>query len=573
MAKPQDHIRVDSPPLDRGERTEPEAAGDAFAGEVPGMRTRTKALGQAPRGMIAPSEDAVETAEEVVETDKTKPIAGDFGPIGGKGIKDLGIKDLGTKDWSTKDLSADGKSNFPGLLLQLDELEQRLSEFRRGDSLSTGAREFAAGAAAGSETREGSDSRKEPHGVGEAAGTLETAIRDLTARMALASRHGTLGDRVRGASATSDAGLEPASVEAFSMLAVGPPMQAKPSGRLETQVRAKDAADEDQAMARIHEARLVDLVSQQVRSSFGELASRLDASFAETLALKDMVAALGGKVEALLLGNSAERAAEDSTRELARIADRLDQADRGIMSLNSLERTIEGLLEGFAALASPGGAIAAGLDHGSRPGLVYKEANLAREIVALRMMQEETRQRFDVALAGFAASLSRVETALGSHAPAERKPGSLGEPSACVPEAAPPGSKDRDAKGRDREKQRGARAREGTEMLIEPGGGSPRSGNGPLDGSEIAAALPDESPSTSSPAPASDAADESHIEADPARPPEGDEGTGDDGKRLILRGRSRYFFLAGGLALLLALGILALAKVIQEAGLVSSPGP
>lgn len=560
MAHPQDHTRVETPPPDEGGRTESGAAGDAFADQVTGRQARTEATGHGPHDrMVEPSGGAV-------ETEKSGTIAGGFAPIVGTSAEGSEAEHPGSESSSTEDISAVEKENFPGLLRQLDELERRLSEFRRSDDNSSGARESAA--AAGPESRSRSEARKEPHLKDEAAGALETAIRDLTARMALASRHGTFGDRVRSSSATSDPGPEVDSGEAFSMLAVGPPIQAKASGRLETQVRVKDTADEDQAMARIHEARLVDLVSQQVRSSFRELATRLDASFAETMGLKDMVGALGSKVETLLHGNSAERAAEDFTRELARVADRLDQADRGIMSLNSLERTIEGLLEGFAALAAPGRATAVGLDPGSRPGLVYKEANLAREIVALRVMQEETRRRFDVALAGFAASLSRVETALGSPAPAERTPANLGEP-----QAAPAGPKERDSQVRSGEKQGGGRAREGTEMLIEPGGGSPQSDNGPLDGGESAATSLDESGATTNLPLGSESAGEAHSGEELARPPKGGKGLADFGERFISRGPGRYFLLAGGLALLLALGALALAKVIQQSGLVMSPGP
>jgi hypothetical protein len=549
--------------VDKAELTGPEAAGAAFADGVLDRHAQPEAPGQGRQG--ASEQAASEQAADATHTDAENTNPADIMAGCSERIGDQGCEESGAEN-----SSADGNANFPGLLRQLDELERRLSDFRRGDHHPTGARGLAAGA--GAEPRDRSDTQNVPHVMGEAAGALETAIRDLTARMALASRHGTLGDRVRGSSVPSDARLEPDSGEAFSMLAVGPPKQSKPSGRHEAKARTRDGADEDQAMARIHETRLVDLVSQQVRSSFRELASRLDASFAETMGLKDMVAALGGKVEALLHGSSAERAAEDFTRELARVADRLDQADRGIMSLNSLEKTIEGLLEGFAALASPGGAAAAGLDPGSRPGLVYKEANLAREIVALRMMQEETRRRFDVALAGFAASLSRVETALGSPASvaAERQPGHLGGPPVRVPEVAPAGSKERDAKARAGEKQRGAKSREGAEMLIEPGGGSSRPGKGSLDGSESEAGVGHES-FAADPAPASESEARSVTQADPAPPPQGR--MVDLGKTLILRGWGRYFFLAGGLALLLALGALALAKVIQEAGLVSSSGP
>lgn len=166
---------------------------------------------------------------------------------------------------------------------------------------------------------------------------------------------------------------------------------APAAARIET-----GGSNEEGTLARAHRGRFVDLVSQGVKAAQEPLTSPLKTGLARTSTLAETVVGLGETVEGLLEQNSAHAAIDDFRREMTCFVARLDEADRGIASLKSLERTIEALLEGLGAAAETG-----------VPTGLHPEPSLAQELAGLRKAQEETRRRLDAGLATIVSTLEK----------------------------------------------------------------------------------------------------------------------------------------------------------------------
>jgi localization factor PodJL len=200
----------------------------------------------------------------------------------------------------------------------------------------------------------------------------------------------------------------------------------------------------DAAIARAIDPAHDDALSRHLEATHGRLTARMEAGLAaasaETGALKDLVAALAQKMDAGRESRSADLAVEALEREISKIAERLNGADKSFASLTALEHSISSLFEqleetrrtAFEAAEAARGPVPGGEtgSHGmGRLGArLEHEASVTREIADLRAAREEADRRIHLTLAAVqetvgkvADRLAKLESELG-----EMRPGQIG---------------------------------------------------------------------------------------------------------------------------------------------------
>jgi len=340
------------------------------------------------------------------------------------------------------------------------------------------------------------------------------AIDKLERQIAMLAESQAKGLAIQGPARPAESdGLGAAASEILRLL--------KDPARIEVLQGIEARLDALAATAKTNESGQHDALSRHIEMMHRRLTARFEAGLAaasaETATLKDLVGALAEKIEATRDPKATDVAIEALERELAKVVQRLDGADKGFASLTSIEQTMSALFEqveeirrtALEAAQAARNAVrngAAGETRtteaaGQRGAELDHEPSLTREIADLRTLQEAADRRTHLTLTAVqetvgkvADRLARLESELG-----EMRPGQLGPllSPGLSPIFAPrlesanknaaDERRDSDAEGaiakaigRLGEKSPFARGSEGagavepTDYLIEPGSGFPR---------------------------------------------------------------------------------------------------
>jgi localization factor PodJL len=176
-----------------------------------------------------------------------------------------------------------------------------------------------------------------------------------------------------------------------------------------------------------------DALTRQIETLHGQLAARLEAGLAaganEMNTLRDLVDDAVKKMDLARDRGQCQCEGAALEREIAKLAERLDRAGEGLVSLTSLENSIGGLsiqleetrriMSGLSAAAEPRPP--------NGPGSVEDAQTVLRGIAGLRALHEETAQQAQLALTAIQESVAqvagycaRVETAAGGMRPDRR---------------------------------------------------------------------------------------------------------------------------------------------------------
>lgn len=200
----------------------------------------------------------------------------------------------------------------------------------------------------------------------------------------------------------------------------------------------------DEAFATSSDRGRLDALSQHIEATHRQLAARLEAGVtaasAETSALKDLVGALAERMEVARDPKSTDLAIEALEREMAKVAERLNGADKAFASLTSLENSIGALFEQLEETRRTASeAVAAAKRSAMRdlaPAASFGDAGgpgstndlglgVTGEIAELRAAREAADRRVDLTLTALretvdkvAERLVKVEADIGAMRPA-----------------------------------------------------------------------------------------------------------------------------------------------------------
>ncbi len=168
-----------------------------------------------------------------------------------------------------------------------------------------------------------------------------------------------------------------------------------------------------------------DALLERIEAAHRQFTARIEAGLvaasAETSALKNMVGALSEKMEAVQNLKPADLAFEALEREMAKIAERLDSADKAFASLTAFEPSIAALFEqleqtrrmAIEAVAAaersgaPNSARGAELGDSSACNATVEPSVIA-EIAELRAAQEAADRRVDLTLSALRETVDKV---------------------------------------------------------------------------------------------------------------------------------------------------------------------
>ncbi|WP_162180406.1 tetratricopeptide repeat protein [Methylocapsa aurea] len=224
------------------------------------------------------------------------------------------------------------------------------------------------------------------------------------------------------------------------------PARAAALQALEARLNALTSKAEE-AIARTNDPSQFDALSRHIEATQRQLTARFEAGLTaasnETGALKELVGSLAEKMGAGRERNPMNLAVEALEREMAKVVERLDRADKGFASLTALEQSIAALFAQIeetrrtaceaaeAARTAAGDRAAETGAHGGdrRANSVDHEPAVAREIAELRASQEEADRRIHLTLTAVqetvgkvADRLAKLETDLGEMRPSHLGP-------------------------------------------------------------------------------------------------------------------------------------------------------
>ena len=180
----------------------------------------------------------------------------------------------------------------------------------------------------------------------------------------------------------------------------------------------------EEAIARANDPRHLEATRSQITAQFE---AGLAAAAVETNALKDMVRTLAEKIESVADTNSTDVAIEALKLEMAKIAERLDGADKGFASIASLEQSIAALFEQLEETRRTAlEAAEAAMQNGERDrpsetssnGANWqasgpeREQRVMREIAELRALQDEADRRIHLTLSAVQETVGKVANRL-----------------------------------------------------------------------------------------------------------------------------------------------------------------
>jgi localization factor PodJL len=252
----------------------------------------------------------------------------------------------------------------------------------------------------------------------------------------------SLGSQSRGGSDQGRESFGEVTNEILTLLK--DPARAAALQALEARLNALTSKAEE-AIARTNDPSQFDALSRHIEATQRQLTARFEAGLTaasnETGALKELVGSLAEKMGAGRERNPMNLAIEALEREMAKVVERLDRADKGFASLTALEQSIAALFAQIeetrrtaceaaeaARTAAGGRALETGALGGAQRAVDHEPA-VTREIAELRALQEEADRRIHLTLTAVqeavgkvADRLAKLETDLGEMRPSHLGP-------------------------------------------------------------------------------------------------------------------------------------------------------